>query len=62
LARVIAQLKRLAAVGPVIVGAGEPKSLVKERWGLLDQLQAAADLTWMLRPPQEETLAQPRLF
>ena len=62
LARVIAQLKRLAAVGPVIVGAGEPQSLVKERWSLLDQLQAAADLTWMLRPPQEETLAQPRLF
>ncbi|MGH2620413.1 MAG: hypothetical protein ACRDHG_07555 [Anaerolineales bacterium] len=62
LARAIAQLKRLAAVGPVIVGAGEPQSLVKERWGLLDQLQAAADLTWMLRPPQEETLAQPRLF
>jgi hypothetical protein len=62
LARVIAQLKRLAAVGPVIVGAGEPQSLVKERWGLLDQLQAAADLTWMLRPPQEETIAQPRLF
>ena len=60
--RVIARLKRLAAVGPVIVGAGEPQSLVKERWGLLDQLQAAADLTWMLRPPQEETLAQPRLF
>lgn len=62
LALVIAQLKRLAAVGPVIVGAGEPQSLVKERWGLLDQLQAAGDLTWMLRPPQEETLAQPRLF
>ena len=68
LARVIAQFKRLAAVGPVIVGAGEPyhpgtgQSLVKERWGLLDQLQAAGDLTWMLRPPQEETLAQPRLF
>ncbi len=62
LARVIAQLKRLAALGPVIVGAGEPQSLVKERWVLLDQLQAAADLTWMLRPPQEETLAQPRLF
>jgi len=62
LGRVIARLKRLAAVGPVIVGAGEPQSLVKERWGLLDQLQAAADLTWMLRPPQEETLAQPRLF
>ena len=62
LGRVIAQLKRLAAAGPVIVGAGEPQSLVKERWGLLDQLQAAADLTWMLRPPQEETLAQPRLF
>ena len=62
LARVIAQLKSLAAVGPVIVGAGEPQSLVKERWSLLDQLQAAADLTWMLRPPQEETLAQPRLF
>ena len=62
LARVIAQLKRLAAVGPVIVGAGESQSLVKERWSLLDQLQAAADLTWMLRPPQEETIAQPRLF
>jgi hypothetical protein len=62
LGRVIAQLKRLAAVGPVIVAAGEPQSLVKERWSLLDQLQAAADLTWMLRAPQEEVLAQPRLF
>ena len=62
LTRVIAHLKRLAAIGPVIVGASEPQSLVKERWGLLDQLQVAADMAWMLRPPLEETATQPRLF
>jgi hypothetical protein len=59
---VITHLKRLAAVGPVIVGAREPVSLVKERWGLLHQLQASADTTWMLRPPPGETNEQPRLF
>ena len=68
LTRVIAHLKRLAAIGPVIVGASEPyhpgtgQSLVKERWRLLDQLQVAADMAWMLRPPLEETITQPRLF
>lgn len=59
---VITHLKRLSAVGPVIVGAREPESLVKERWGLLHQLQASADTTWMLRPPPEEAVEQPRLF
>lgn len=55
-------LKRLAAVGPVVVGAQEPRSLVKERWGLLDQLQAASDGAWLLRPPEAEPPLQPRLF
>jgi hypothetical protein len=58
----IGHLKRLAGAGPVIVGAREPKALVKDRWALLDRLQVAADAAWMLRPPQDETLSQPRLF
>lgn len=62
LATTIGHLKRLAAVGPVIVGAREPRLLVKERWTLLDQLQVAADAAWMLRAPQEEALLQPRLL
>ena len=62
LANVIAHLKRLAAVGPVIVGAQEPRARVEERWQLLDQLQAGADSAWMLRLPPGETLDQPRLF
>jgi hypothetical protein len=59
---VITHLKRLAVVGPVVVGAREPESLVKDRWGLLHQLQDSADTTWMLRPPPGETNLQPRLF
>jgi hypothetical protein len=47
----VTHLKRLAARGPVIVGAREPRVLVKERWTLLDQLQVAADHTWLLRSP-----------
>ncbi|MGD8850664.1 MAG: hypothetical protein PVF18_13115 [Anaerolineales bacterium] len=47
----VTHLKRLAAVGPVIVGAREPRVLVKERWTLLDQLQVAADSAWLLRSP-----------
>ena len=62
LTQVIAHLKRLAAVGPVIVGAREPKTMIKERWKLLEQLQVAADTTWMLRPPPGETVEQPRLL
>lgn len=62
LTQVIAHLKRLAAVGPVIVGAREPKTMVKERWKLLEKLQVAADTTWMLRPPPGETAEQPRLL
>ena len=58
----ITHLKRLATEGPVIVGAREPQSLVKERWSLLDQLQIAADGAWMLRPPEGTTVEQPRLF
>ncbi len=58
----IGHLKRLAVAGPVIVGAREPQTLVKERWGLLDQLQAAADGAWMLRPPEEASVEQARLF
>ncbi len=62
LTQVISHLKRLAAVGPVIVGAREPKTMVQDRWKLLEQLQIAADTTWMLRPPPGETVEQPRLL
>jgi len=62
LTQVISHLKRLAAVGPVIVGAREPRTMVKERWKLLEQLQLAADTSWMLRPPPGETIEQPRLL
>jgi hypothetical protein len=36
--------------------------LIKERWSLLDQLQAAADNAWLLRPPHEGPPLQPPLF
>ena len=62
LAGTISHLKRLAAVGPVVVGACEPKALVKERWALLDRVQAAADASWMLRAPLPPADLQPRLF
>ena len=62
LATTLTHLRRLATVGPVIVGGREPQSLVKERWLLLDQLQAAADAAWMLRPPPADPVLQPRLF
>ena len=62
LTQVISHLKRLAAVGPVVVGAREPKTMVQDRWKLLEQLQVAADATWMLRPPTGETTGQPRLL
>ena len=62
LTKVISHLKRLAAVGPVIVGAREPKTMVQDRWKLLEQLQIACDKTWMLRPPPGETVEQPRLL
>jgi hypothetical protein len=62
LATTLTHLRRLAAVGPVIVGGREPQTLVKERWLLLDQLQAAADAAWMLRAPAPEPVLQPRLF
>jgi hypothetical protein len=62
LSTTLAHLKRMAAVGPVIIGAQEPRSLVKERWSLLDQLQAAADGAWLLRPPEIQPPLQPRLF
>jgi hypothetical protein len=58
----ITHLKRLAVVGPVIVGARQPQSLVKERWTLLDRLETAADAAWMLRSPPAEEPLQPRLF
>jgi hypothetical protein len=58
----IAHLKRLAAAGPVIVGAREPRALVKERWTLLDRVQAASDVAWLLRPPAEQASEQLRLF
>ncbi|MBN1264701.1 MAG: hypothetical protein JXA25_04360 [Anaerolineales bacterium] len=57
----IAHLRRLAASGPVVVGAREPRTLVKDRWTLLEQLQAGADSAWLLRAPVETAL-QPRLF
>lgn len=58
----IGQLKRLASNGPVIVGAREPRLLVKERWTLLDQLQVSSDVAWLLRAPDGPEEAQPRLF
>lgn len=62
LATTLTHLKRLASAGPVVVGAQEPRTLVKERWSLLDQLQASADGAWLLRSPPEPEPAQPRLF
>jgi hypothetical protein len=62
LANTITHLKRLASVGPVIVGAREPRALVQERWSLLDQLQVASDTAWLLRPPEGASIEQPRLF
>jgi len=62
LATSLTHLKRLATVGPVVVGAQEPRTLVKDRWSLLDQLQAAADGAWLLRAPEERPPLQPRLF
>ncbi len=58
----IAHLKRLAVIGPVIVGAREPRSLVKERWTLLDRLQIASDGAWLLRSPETTEPVQPRLL
>jgi hypothetical protein len=62
LAKTITHLKRLAAGGAVIVGAREPRVLVKERWSLLDQLQIAADAAWLLRSPEATSQEQLRLF
>lgn len=58
----ITHLKRLAAFGPVIVGAREPRSLVKDRWMLLDHLQVAADSAWLMRLPETTEPIQPRLI
>ena len=58
----ISHFKRLAASGPVIVGAREPRSLVKDRWMLLDQLQIAADSAWLMRLPETTEPIQPRLI
>lgn len=62
LAATIGHIKRLAAAGPVIVGAREPRDLVRERWVLLDRLQAAADVAWLLRAPEEAVSGQMSLF
>lgn len=62
LSQTVAHLKWLAASGPVIIGAREPQALVRDRWGLLDQLQLSADSAWMLRAPAEPVVEQPRLF
>ena len=62
LATTLTHLKRLAAAAPVIVGAHEPQTLVKERWLLLDHLQAAADAAWRLRAPETEPERQMRLL
>jgi hypothetical protein len=62
LSNTITHLKRLATIGPVIVGARQPQTLVKERWTLLDRLETAVDAAWMLRAPLVEEPAQPRLF
>jgi hypothetical protein len=62
LATTVAHLKRLAAAGPVIIGAREPRTLVKERWTLLDRLQVASDIAWLLRAPENTPTEQPALF
>jgi hypothetical protein len=62
LTNTIAHLKRLASAGPVIVGAREPRVLVKERWSLLDRLQVTADAAWLLRSPEDPGREQMRLF
>jgi hypothetical protein len=62
LAATLMHLKRLASEAPVIVGAHEPQTLVKERWRLLDHLQTAADAAWMLRAPEPEVERQMRLL
>lgn len=62
LSRVVADLRRLASVGPVIVGAQEPRAIVEERWSLLEQLQVAADSSWTLRPPAGDNIEQPPLL
>jgi hypothetical protein len=62
LANTITHLKRLSSIGPVIVGAREPRALVQERWELLDRLQVASDAAWLLRAPQGAGVKQPRLF
>jgi len=62
LTNTIAHLKRLASAGPVIVGAREPRILVKERWSLLDRLQVAVDAAWLLRSPEDPGQEQLMLF
>jgi len=62
LATTITHLKRLASVGPVIVGAREPRAVSNQRWALLDHLQVASDVAWLLRAPEEVDVEQPRLF
>jgi len=62
LATTITHLKRLASVGPVIVGAREPRAVANQRWALLDHLQVASDVAWLLRAPEEVDVEQPRLF
>ena len=62
LTNTIAHLKQLASDGPVIVGAREPRVLVKERWTLLDRLQIAADAAWLLRSPEDPDREQLKLF
>ncbi|MGB2896536.1 MAG: hypothetical protein WBB65_10300 [Anaerolineales bacterium] len=62
LTNTIAHLKRLASAGPVIIGAREPRVLVKERWSLLDRLQVTADAAWLLQSPANPVQEQLRLF
>ncbi|HUS85301.1 MAG TPA: hypothetical protein VMX56_09150 [Anaerolineales bacterium] len=62
LTNTISHLKRLASTGPVIVGAREPRVLVKERWSLLDRLQVTADAAWLLRSPEDPGREQLSLF
>jgi len=62
LTNTISHLKRLASAGPVIVGAREPRVLVKERWTLLDRLQISADVAWLLRSPEDPGREQLKLF
>lgn len=63
LSATLAHLKRLALVGPVIVGARPPQANTRPgRQVLLEVVETAADAVWRLRLPSPGIPLQPRLF